>query len=215
MVGIVNYGMGNLRSVANALAFLGVKAEVVDHPARLAAATHLILPGVGAFPDAMTNLHGRGLVGPLTSEVLDKGKPFLGICLGMQLLAEVGYEHGETNGLGWVKGAVTRLTPPAGDRATRVPHIGWNDVQVTCKGAMYGGLGEKAAFYFVHSYRLEPADPKVVTGWCDHGGRFAASIQVGNLWAVQYHPEKSHRTGLAVLHNFLRVEARARCSKPV
>jgi len=207
MIGIVNYGMGNLRSVANALTFLGAEAELVADPARLSAATHLILPGVGAFPDGMKALHDGGLVGPMTDEVFGKKKPFLGICLGMQLLADIGYEHGETKGLGWVRGAVTRITPPADDRSSRVPHIGWNDVQVATKDGMYAGLGDAAAFYFVHSYRLEPADPGIVNGWCDHGGRFAASFQAGNIWAAQYHPEKSHHPGLTVLRNFLRTKA--------
>lgn len=203
MIGIVNYGMGNLRSVANALTFLGVESEVISDPTRLAASSHIILPGVGAFPDAMNALHDRRLVEPLTDEVISKKKPFLGICLGMQLLADIGYEHGETKGLGWVRGAVTRIIPPADDRTTRVPHIGWNDVQMAAKDGMYAGLGETAAFYFVHSYRLEPADPGIVNGWCDHGGRFAASFQAGNIWATQYHPEKSHHSGLTVLRNFL------------
>jgi imidazole glycerol-phosphate synthase subunit HisH len=209
MIGIVDYGMGNLRSVVNALTFLGAECAIVADPSGLAAATHLILPGVGAFPDGMKALKDRGLVGPLMEEVFRKQKPFFGICLGMQLLADIGYEHGGTKGLGWVRGAVTRIVPPADDRSTRVPHIGWNDVRLATKVGMYAGLSDSAAFYFVHSYRLEPGDPGIVNGWCDHSGPFAASFQSGNIWATQYHPEKSHHSGLTVLRNFLRTEAAA------
>ena len=129
-----------------------------------------------------------------------RGKPFLGLCLGQQLLAATGTEHGAHLGLGWIAGSVDRLAPGAG---LRIPQIGWNDVQFTPGSRMYAGLGESRNFYFVHSYVLLPQDASLVNGVCEHGQSFAASIESGNIWATQYHPEKSQKAGLAVLKNFL------------
>jgi imidazole glycerol-phosphate synthase subunit HisH len=198
---IVDYGMGNLRSVQNAFAAIGSPASVALAPAELATADAIVLPGVGAFADGMSNLRTRGWVEALEREVRERGKPFLGLCLGQQLLATTGTEHGVHAGLGWISGTVERFS--AADGSIRIPQIGWNEVQFARPEPMYAGLGESRDFYFVHSYILKPADAGVVSGFCHHGERFAASVVQENIWATQYHPEKSQKAGLAVLRNFV------------
>ena len=199
-IGIINYGMGNLRSVRNAFHAVGGHAEVAEKPQDLAQADAVALPGVGAFGDGMANLRAQGWVEALEEQVRQKGKPFIGLCLGQQLLAATGTEHGTHAGLGWIPGSVDRLTPAAG---LRIPHIGWNDVRFSAGSRMYAGLGEARNFYFVHSFVLKPDDASLVNGQCEHGQPFAASIERGNIWATQYHPEKSQHAGLTVLKNFL------------
>lgn len=201
-VAIIDYGMGNIGSVRNALHALGFKGMITNKQDEIAQATHLILPGVGAFGDGMNNLYERGLVDVLTREVMERKKPALGICLGMQLLAEVGEEGGEHVGLGWVKGRVRRFQ--VDERAFRIPHVGWNDV-VTCSGStLFAGIGSPT-FYFVHSYFLVPENSDIVAGTCDYGETFAASIEQQNVYGVQFHPEKSQTSGLTLLKNFLSV----------
>lgn len=203
-VGIIDYGMGNLTSVRNAFHAIGAEVLVLDRPESLVSATHIVLPGVGAFGDGMRNLHDRGWVSVMDDEVRGKEKPFLGICLGQQLLARRSTEHGDHEGLGWVAGDVVRLSDL--DRTLRIPHVGWNDVMLARRDGIYrDGFGEPGVFYFVHSYHLVPDDDAVVDGWCEYGARFAASISVGNIRAVQFHPEKSQKAGLQVLRNFLAV----------
>lgn len=199
-VSIIDYGMGNLRSVFNAFRSLGGEPEIVTRPEQLADADRIVLPGVGAFADGMRNLREGGWDAALEQGVRRVGKPFLGLCVGMQLLASVGLEHGETEGLGWVPGVCERLENGPG---LRVPHIGWNDVAFTQREGLYAGLEESDAFYFVHSFVLRPEDDSAVSGVCDYGGPFAASVEVGNIRAAQFHPEKSHRAGLRLLENFL------------
>lgn len=199
-VSIIDYGMGNLRSVANAFAAVGGEPEIVTRAEQLGAADRIVLPGVGAFGDGMANLRAGGWADALEEEVRVEGKPFLGLCVGMQLLASLGTEHGETAGLGWVPGVCERL--PNGN-GLRVPHIGWNDVEFTQADGLYAGLDHSDAFYFVHSYVLRPEDESVVSGVCDYGDPFAASVEVDNIRAAQFHPEKSHRAGLTMLANFL------------
>jgi glutamine amidotransferase len=204
MLAVIDYGMGNLRSVVNALGVLGVPASIARHPEDLSRAEKIILPGVGAFGDGMKNLRAIGWIEAMEEEVRDKGKPFLGICLGLQLLATRGTEHGIHEGLNWMPGTVERL--PANGPALRVPHIGWNDVNFLKKDGLYAGLDASQAFYFVHSYVFRPVDPDVVSGVCSYGVEFAASVEKDNIHATQFHPEKSHKAGLTVLRNF--VEAR-------
>jgi glutamine amidotransferase len=199
MIGVIDYGMGNVRSVLNALESLSRPARLMSDPGELREASGIILPGVGAFGDGMRNLRERGLVEPLEREVLREKKPFLGICLGLQLLATLGLEHGRHEGLNWVKGVVDRLSVPEG---LRIPHIGWNDVRVQRKDGLYRGIGEAGVFYFVHSYALRPEDPGIVSGTTDYGTPFVASIERDNLTGTQFHPEKSHKTGLQVLANW-------------
>lgn len=200
---IIDYGMGNLRSVSNAFGALGCLVNVSNRPADLKTAERIVLPGVGAFGDGVRNLKTLGWIDALEEEVRHKGKPFLGLCLGMQLLATTGTEHGLHQGLNWIRGIVERIS--SDDPAIRVPHIGWNDVSFTKKEGLYAGLGTSCVFYFVHSYVLRPQDPDVTSGICSYGVEFVASIETGNIWATQYHPEKSQRGGLKVLQNFLNM----------
>jgi imidazole glycerol-phosphate synthase subunit HisH len=197
---VVNYGMGNLRSVLNAFAAIGSPAAVAERPEALADADAIVLPGVGAFGDGMANLRDRGWVPALEREVRMNHKPFLGLCLGQQLLASTGTEHGTHLGLGWIPGTVEKIVAKEG---LRVPQIGWNEVRFTPDDPMYAGLGVSRDFYFVHSFVLKPADVRVTNGLCMHGDSFAASVRQGNIWATQYHPEKSQRAGLTVLRNFV------------
>lgn len=200
---IIDYGMGNLRSVANAFATLGCEATISNRPEDLHRAKRVVLPGVGAFGDGMHNLQTAGWVEVLEEEVRRGNKPFLGLCLGMQLLATTGLEHGTHEGLNWIPGVVERI--PHGDPGMRVPHIGWNDVHFMKKDRLYAGLGDSQVFYFVHSYILRPENPFVVSGICSYGIEFAASLEIDNVYATQFHPEKSHKAGIKLLMNFLDI----------
>lgn len=202
MIAIVNYGMGNITSVMNALEAIGATATIANEPAQLAQAQGIILPGVGAFGDGMAQLKQRGFIPALEHEVLAAGKPLLGICLGLQLLATAGNEHGRHVGLGWIPGEVTRIELPTDQAALRLPHIGWNDVHRAHNSTLYAGLAPGQSFYFVHSYVLRPTDPDVITGTFNYGTNHVASIQWRNIYATQFHPEKSHKPGLALLKNF-------------
>ena len=200
MVTIVDYGMGNLRSIENALHYLRVDCAIEGRPERVAASDKLILPGVGSFARAMGNLRSSGLQDALEHAVRRRGVPVLGICLGMQLLAERGTEDGESRGLGWIGGEVIRFAPQAG---RKIPHIGFNSVLRTQRGtAMFAGLPDSADFYFVHSYHLVTRAPDAVAGGCDYGERFVAAVGKDNVWGVQFHPEKSQGNGLHLLRNF-------------
>lgn len=201
MIAIIDYGMGNLRSVGNAFQSMGADVVIVSSPAGLDAAHGVVLPGVGAFGDGMRNLHERGFVEALEKDILQRGKPFLGLCLGLQLLGDKGFEHGEHDGLGWIPGKVARLEVAP----LRIPHIGWNDVKFVRKDGLFAESGDMQAFYFVHSYALVPEDPSVISGVCDYGSEFCAAVQRDNIHATQFHPEKSHKAGLSVLANWWRM----------
>jgi len=198
-VAIVDYGLGNLRSVAGAVEHLGYETIVTADPRVLAAAGKLILPGVGAFGDGMRNLRERGLVEPLTQLVRVEGKPVLGLCLGMQLLLSESEEFGTHEGLGWIEGAVRRIP----QNGVRVPHVGWNDLQRTGESRLFDNLGPEPLFYYVHSYWADPVDATVVKGVCDYGRPMPAVIEAGNIFGTQFHPEKSQLDGLTLLGNFL------------
>lgn len=198
---IIDYGMGNTRSVANAFEALGCTVEISQAPEMLTEAEKIVLPGVGAFGDGMNNLLKLGWVAPLENAVLKKGIPFLGICLGMQLLAQTGTEGGVCAGLNWIEGSVERL--PEAPPAVRIPHIGWNEVTTAGNHAMYRNLSPGTCFYFVHSYAVKPQHAGHSTGTCSHGTEFVASIAHNNIWGTQFHPEKSQKSGLTVLKNFL------------
>lgn len=200
MIIIVDYDMGNVGSVKNALDFLGAPSLLSRDPKDLEAASHIILPGVGAFGDGITNLKKCGLISVLASEALGKKKPFLGICLGMQLLAATGEEGGTHAGLGWIQGRVRHFD--IDQKKFRVPHMGWNDVRSKPEAKLFKDISS-SIFYFVHSYVFEPKDKDVVSATCEYGEMFAASVQKGNLFGVQFHLEKSQKSGLAVLKNFL------------
>lgn len=201
MIAIIDYRMGNLRSVQKGFEHAGVADVVVtDDPAVVAAADGVVLPGVGAFRDATANLRESGL-SELVKQRIAEGGPFLGICLGLQLLADVGYEDGVWDGLGVVPGACERL--PAG---VKIPHIGWNTVEYPHASPLFDGIPESTAFYFVHSYHLAPLSQDCVIGTSEYGIRFAAAVQPGpNAFAVQFHPEKSSKMGLRLLGNFARI----------
>ncbi len=209
MIVVLDYGMGNLRSVLNALQAVGAEARLGTGPADVAAAGALVLPGVGAFGEAMQRLAARGLVAALRDAVGAGGTPLLGICLGMQLLATTGTEHGEHEGLGLMAGRVVPFDFPPEHRALRVPHVGWNDVRFRKTDGLHAGMGEAQAFYFTHSYHLRPDDPADVAGVCDYGIDFVASVERGNVSGAQFHPEKSHQMGLRLIRNWLEGVARA------
>ena len=200
-VAVVDYGMGNLHSVSKALEFVGADVMVTQKPSELKEAGRIVLPGVGSFAQGMRQLEERGFVNVLNDEVVGRGKPFLGICLGMQLAAESGEEHGKTSGLGWVKGSVVRLD--TNDPPVKVPHMGWNDITLTRESPLFKNIRGALTFYFVHSYHFMPSDRSVISAVCDHGQPFAAVIEKDNIHLVQFHPEKSQTLGLKVLENFL------------
>jgi imidazole glycerol-phosphate synthase subunit HisH len=197
---IVDYGMGNLGSVRHALSSLGLEAQISAAPADLDHADALILPGVGAFGEAMEQLRRRGLVEPLERHAVQRGKPFLGICLGMQLLAERSFEHGEHRGLGWLPGNVQRLP----EAEVIVPHVGWSEVKRSGNNELFDGIDADGCFYFDHGYHLVTESPYVVATF-QYGGPRVAAVRSGNLIACQFHPEKSQRSGLKLLRNFLRL----------
>jgi imidazole glycerol-phosphate synthase subunit HisH len=199
-VAIVDYKVGNVASVANAVRALGCEACVTAEPGGIRRADKVILPGVGAFETGMANLRALGLVDVLRDEVLGGGKPLLGICLGMQLLAEESFENGRHEGLGWVPGQVVRLPDDAG---LRVPHMGWNNVEAVGEPSLFSSLGRDADFYFIHSYHVRCRDEADVRGVCRYGLPFTAALRRGNIFGVQFHPEKSHKNGLLVLCEFL------------
>lgn len=207
MIVIVDYGMGNKQSVLNALTFLGVEAEISADPERVRRAERLILPGVGAFGAAMENLNRSGLREAMNEAVLTRGKPFLGICLGMQLVAGRGTEKGLFDGLGWIGGEVRLLSPESPD--VKLPHVGWNDIEITFQHPLFQGLKKERAFYFVHSYGFCPDNPAHVTARCDYGGEFVAAVGRDNIFATQFHPEKSQKNGLTILENFADWEGEA------
>jgi len=198
---VVDYGMGNIGSVCNALDFLGGQYMVSNKKEDLAQVDAIILPGVGAFGAAMQNLRQLDLVDTLTDQVVNRGKPFLGICLGLQLLAKDSTEKGYITGLGWIDGHVFAMEPPDG---LRVPHVGWNSVRVRQKAPLFQGIGEDAHFYFDHGFYLECGE-EWIAATCDYGDSYVAAVQKGNILAVQFHPEKSQRSGLKLLRNFLHM----------
>ncbi|MCY3917581.1 MAG: imidazole glycerol phosphate synthase subunit HisH [Chloroflexi bacterium] len=202
MLAVIDYGAGNLRSVIHALKHLNAtEMQVVQRPEQLAGAEKIILPGVGAFGACMAQMHKQELVAPL-KEALAAGIPYLGICVGMQMLFDVGEELGEHAGLGILRGRVIRF-PRFDDR--KVPHMGWNQLKFRRESALLKGLGEENYVYFVHSYYCAPADSDTVVASVDYGVEFAAFVQRGNIFGVQFHPEKSQKTGLRILANFLRI----------
>ncbi len=198
MIAIVDYGMGNLRSVQKAFEKVGHQAVVTSDPAQVAAAAKVVLPGVGAFEDAIAELRRLDLVKPVL-EAIDSGKPFLGICLGLQLLFDVSYENGRHEGLGVLPGEVVRFDLPKG---YSVPHMGWNQLAVRRPAPLLEGLAEGTYVYFVHSYYVAPKDSQVIATETDYGGSFCSMIWRDNVFATQFHPEKSQSDGLRMLKNF-------------
>jgi imidazole glycerol-phosphate synthase subunit HisH len=201
MIAIIDYGMGNVRSLSNALEYLGADVMLSADPQELADADRLLLPGVGAFGDAMAAINASGLRDTLDRLALVDKKPVLGVCLGMQLFAKWSDEHGGHAGLGWLDAEVKRIVaaPPA-----KVPHVGWNAVSFATDEWLFKGLPSgESDYYFVHSFHMICADPADVAGTTDHGGTVTAAVRRGNLVAAQFHPEKSQDNGLQLLTNWL------------
>ena len=204
IVALIDYGSGNLRSAQKALARVADAQQVVvtADPGEVAGAGRIVLPGVGAFGDCMAGLSAiPGMIDALRLAVLERGVPFLGICVGMQLLAGVGREFGDHAGLGWIPGEVARLAPS--DPPLKIPHMGWNELRIAHPHPVLAGIETGADVYFVHSYAMRPADPSHVLATADYGGAFAAMVGRDNIVGTQFHPEKSQAVGLALLANFL------------
>ncbi|WP_163327863.1 imidazole glycerol phosphate synthase subunit HisH [Desulfurobacterium thermolithotrophum] len=200
MIAVIDYGMGNLRSVSKALEHIGADVVVTDELQKLKDAKGLVLPGVGAFKDAVRNLKGKDLWETIIREV-EKGKPLLGICLGLQLLFEKSYEFGETEGFGFIKGEVVRFEL---SKEYKIPHMGWNQIYKKKESTLLEGIKEGEFFYFVHSFYVKPKDEKVKLTETDYGIFFTSSIEKENILATQFHPEKSQKAGLKLLENFYR-----------
>jgi glutamine amidotransferase len=203
MITVVNYEMGNLGSIVNAFTFLGVKTRITSDPREVAAAGKLLIPGVGAFNAGMANLNRLGLTVAIREAVQAGGVPVLGICLGMQLLAESSTEDGFTEGFGMVRAKVDRFSGHAG---YRLPHIGFNQVEFAgTRQSLFKGIGQGRDFYFVHGFRMEATGADFENGITSYGDVFVASIEHENVFGVQFHPEKSQSNGLRLLENFARI----------
>ncbi|MGI8602767.1 MAG: imidazole glycerol phosphate synthase subunit HisH [Verrucomicrobiales bacterium] len=206
MIAIIDYGMGNLGSIQNMLRRLGFKSVISSSLGEIESADKIILPGVGSFDAGIKNLRTAGFVDLLHRRVTQDGVPFLGICLGMQLLFERS-EEGQCGGLGWLKGFVVRFQESSAVKGTRmrIPHMGWNTVESRPGSLLFAGLPMPLRFYFVHSYYFGDLSASGVAGTTEHGSRFVCAIESGNIMATQFHPEKSHKFGLGLLSNFARL----------
>jgi glutamine amidotransferase len=199
-IAIVDTGLCNLDSIARAIEDCGGKPLVTQDPADLERAARIILPGVGAFPEAMDQLRSRGLDRALSEQVIGRQIPFLGICLGMQLMATRGTEVRDAEGLGWIPGEVDLMEAQPGER---IPHIGWNEVEPAAGDPLFRGIAPGRDFYFVHSYALRPTHDEDVAALTPYAGGFVSAVHRGNVFGVQFHPEKSQKVGFSVLRNFL------------
>lgn len=199
MIGIIDYDAGNIKSVEKALQYLGQETVVSRDPQVLLKADKVILPGVGSFGDAMENLNKYGLV-PVIHEIVEKGTPFLGICLGLQLLFESSDETQGVEGLGILKGKILRIPPSPG---LKIPHMGWNSLEIKPDTRLFAGISNGAYVYFVHSYYLKAEDPKIVAATTEYSTHIHAAVEQGNVFACQFHPEKSSEVGLQILKNFI------------
>lgn len=207
MIAIIDYGMGNLRSVQKGFEQVGFEALVTDDPQQVLQAERVVLPGVGAFRDCIRNLEQGGFVEPI-HKVIAEGRPFLGICLGLQLLFSESEEFGLHKGLGVIPGRVVRFPEgmsAAGEKLP-VPHMGWNQIGLKGNSPLFNGIADQSNVYFVHSYYVKPDDPAVIAATCDYGLEFCAAIRKDNLVATQFHPEKSQAVGLRMLKNFAEMK---------
>lgn len=197
-IAVIDYGMGNLRSVEKGFAQVGYEVSIINDAREIAAADKLVLPGVGAFRDAISEVRRLNFDEPIKAHVA-AGKPFLGICLGLQLLFDVSYEDGEYEGLGIIPGKCVKFDVP---RELKVPHMGWNQLSFRGQSPIFKGLNEDAYVYFVHSYYVVPDDESMIAAESDYAEPFTAAVARDNLFATQFHPEKSQRNGLRILKNF-------------
>ena len=202
MIGIIDYDAGNIKSVEKALAYLGEETVVSRDSEVLTKADKVILPGVGSFGEAMENLHKYGLV-PVIKDMIKEGTPFLGICLGLQLLFESSEETPGVEGLGILKGRILRIPPSPG---LKIPHMGWNSLHLQNNGRLFKDIPEDTHVYFVHSYYLQAEEPEIVKAVTDYSTMIHASVEKDNVFACQFHPEKSSRYGLKILKNFAKLE---------
>ncbi len=207
MIAIVDYGMGNLRSVAKAFEKIGYGVSVTRDPREIATSNALVLPGVGAFGDCVKNLRNLGLVEPIISHIESK-KPYLGICLGLQVLFEGSQESPGVSGLGVLEGEVVRFDLDSAE--LKIPHMGWNTVSYRRASPLFGGIPDRSRFYFVHSYYAVPKEEGVVLGLTDYGVEFASAVGWDRVFALQFHPEKSATLGLRILDNFARIAGESR-----
>ncbi|MDE6738275.1 MAG: imidazole glycerol phosphate synthase subunit HisH [Lachnospiraceae bacterium] len=201
MVAIIDYDAGNIKSVEKAMLALGESVRITREPEEILSADHVILPGVGAFGDAMNKIHQYHLA-DVIREVVDRGTPFLGICLGLQLLFESSEESEGVDGLGILRGKIVRLPETQG---LKIPHIGWNSLKFPNKGRLFEGISEEAYVYFVHSYYLQAESTQIVTATTEYAAHIHASVEDGNVFACQFHPEKSSDVGMTILKNFLNI----------
>jgi len=204
LIAIVNYGSGNIQAIANIYGRLGVPFVVATKPNELAGADRVILPGVGAFDQAINELDASGMRQALDTWVLEDQKPILGICVGMQLLAKCS-EEGQARGLGWIDAEVRRFDRSTFGQTTQLPHMGWNTVELARTDALFGGVEALQGFYFLHSYHFSCHNPDDVLATTDYGVQFASAVRRQNVYGVQFHPEKSHQNGVQLLKNFARL----------
>ena len=202
-IGIIDYGMGNLLSVNNAVEYLGFNSKIIDDPNLMSEFDKLILPGVGAFEKCIKNLKNKNFVESLNSQVLIKKKPILGICLGMQVMAKKGFEGGEFDGLGWFDANVIKIDPK--DKNFKVPNIGWKEINYKENNKMFKNLKKPVELYFVHSYYVDCIDKSDVIATCFYDKNITAAINKENIYGTQFHPEKSQDLGLMILENFLKI----------
>ena len=203
MIGILDYGLGNVNAFEAVYRYLGIKAVPVRTPEGLIAADRLILPGVGAFDWAMSRLENSGMLKALNRRVLEDRVPVLGVCVGMQIMAKTSHE-GVSRGLGWIPGRVERFDESLFHQRTHLPHMGWNIVEPRGEQELFSGI-EDPQFYFLHSYFFCPEDQSSAISFTEYGGRFVSSLRCGNIFATQFHPEKSHHWGIKLLKNFAEV----------
>lgn len=197
IIGIVDYGMGNLHSVFNAFTSIGAKAKILQHPAEMEGVTHLVVPGVGAFANAMANIRAKEFETSI-KDFAKTGMPVLGICLGMQLLASEGFEIEYSTGIDLIKGAVKKIEA----KDVRIPHVGWNSIELRQEHYLFEGIKKGVDFYFVHSFYFDALDDKNILAYCNYGKQFPAIVFDRNVVGIQFHPEKSQKNGLKIIENF-------------
>ena len=196
---ILDYGSGNVASVYNLLSRLNYKAKISNNSSDIKGSSHIILPGVGAFGASIEKIRNKIEINLLENEVKIKKKPFLGICVGMQILADKGFEFGEHDGLGWIEGTVEKI------KAKVLPHIGWNNIQVKKQSPIFSNIENSKDFYFVNSYAFNVKDKNLIISETSYGSTFCSAVQKDNIFGVQFHPEKSQKAGQLVMHNFLKL----------
>jgi glutamine amidotransferase len=206
MISILNYGVGNIQAIANIYKRLNIPARIASTAEDLAGAERIILPGVGAFDWAMARLDNSGMRAALDNLVLSKGRPVLGICVGMQMMAKRS-DEGLRDGLGWIDAEVKKFDCAAPSHRTYLPHMGWNDVEPRTHDGLFKDIGATGRFYFLHSYYFAPKDRNNILAVTDYGGAFASSVRADDIYGVQFHPEKSHQWGIQLLKNFAELKA--------